>query len=1127
MTKRKPNQKRTLRKSNGGPQQQQPSSNQHTGPSQSNPTPHRSPIPQSTRYNVNGHLNRSNSSPAIAHNDNSQICLEWSEVIVKNGEMPARRGFHSCTCVGDKLYIIGGDAQSTFFSDVYTFNIVPQRWDHDERPLGNPRTGHTCVHFEGCLYLFGGKQSKILSNGSKQESYLSDLLVYDIARREWTKAESNIKLVPRGAHSCSVIESQKRMYIFGGLTPAYGNSVQSKTVDLEYLNSICVYDFEGKQWLKLRCKGDIPPMRAGHASCVVGEYIYVFGGRKGSNLLQDFYVLDTSKLTWKKIYQKNPPSTRAGHSMCYYPKGHSIILWGGGDWGRFFDDIWTFDVSDFRTTGEWQLQTAKASPTAPGARFWHTSVIHKDAMYIFGGGNKTNLFNDLFVLNLTPLAKSESARAKHIHKRAFSQPFSTIEERNEIENAVINSQTPTSRGTDIVKTIDSQYQSQKSQSTYDSDMKSHTSSTTDVVFGFTKIKTVYQGEMRILKVPYGITYNDLLERLRQEYKSNGVVVRYIDEEEDAITIRSDDELRSAGEYFQSFQKAPRFEIEIVKTQPTAPKTPISTPSSASRSKSPQTDHSDIAGEKTFNWTRGEKIGEGAYGTVYNAINTDTGEFMAAKHIIFGHVPQEERQRALQEVSREIELMKNIMHENIVQYLGVERHKNSLYIFLEYVSGGSLASLLKRFRLGEGTVRIYTRQILQGLKYLHEHEIVHRDIKGANILVSTSGVIKLADFGHSRVLEKSDASMSLRSQQNKSIRGTPMWMAPEVIQTSQHGKWSDVWSVGCVVVEMLSGSYPYPQLKNEDAMKVMWQIGHSDIRPTIPDSISEAGRKFLDRVFQRDHTKRATVDELLAMEFITQPVENAHHSSGHEGRVPYSPTSDRSQSEEPFDVASECTSSSEYQSYVSDEEEEEDDDDEYDDDYTSDDGMSEDDDTSTFESYVSDEDVSDDDDVHSGNASFEDQHANIADAQESLASIEKQMQNLRINKMLVPATRMASPTQPRRLFNTPNLTNMRSQALSEQLRQIRPLEIPKTRMVPSARMIPHAYGQPGRLPSFPMHQYTPPTTTTTMNAQQTSKEASEAEIIAYLDTVEQQKPRFSHENSLQQHQQHHHQQERKS
>jgi len=140
------------------------------------------------------------------------------------------------------------------------------------------------------------------------------------------------------------------------------------------------------------------------------------------------------------------------------------------------------------------------------------------------------------------------------------------------------------------------------------------------------------------------------------------------------------------------------------------------------------------------------------------------------------------------LKEEIRTFSQHKHLHLVQYLGVQITDDSFNIFMEYVAGGSLATLLQHFgALSEPTVRNYTDQILRGLEFLHDNNIVHRDIKGANILIDNRGIVKLADFGAATRLE-SIASASML----KSVRGTPYWMAPEVIKQSGHGLKCDIW-----------------------------------------------------------------------------------------------------------------------------------------------------------------------------------------------------------------------------------------------------------------------------------------------------------------------------------------------
>ena len=147
------------------------------------------------------------------------------------------------------------------------------------------------------------------------------------------------------------------------------------------------------------------------------------------------------------------------------------------------------------------------------------------------------------------------------------------------------------------------------------------------------------------------------------------------------------------------------------------------------------------------WKKGELIGAGAYGRVFMGMNELTGGLIAIKEMVF----TQDNEKEMKSLQREVSLMRKFAHPNIVAYLGTEvGDANTLYIFTEWVPGGSLQSLLNKFgRFKESVVQNYTLQMLKGLKYLHENGVVHRDIKGSNILVDDRGNVKLCDFGASK------------------------------------------------------------------------------------------------------------------------------------------------------------------------------------------------------------------------------------------------------------------------------------------------------------------------------------------------------------------------------------------
>ncbi|KAF9624020.1 hypothetical protein IFM89_007718 [Coptis chinensis] len=209
--------------------------------------------------------------------------------------------------------------------------------------------------------------------------------------------------------------------------------------------------------------------------------------------------------------------------------------------------------------------------------------------------------------------------------------------------------------------------------------------------------------------------------------------------------------------------------------------------------------------------------------------------------------------------QEIDLLKNLNHKNIVKYLGSLKTKTHLHIILEYVENGSLANIIKPNKFGpfpESLVAFYISQVLEGLVYLHEQGVIHRDIKGANILITKEGLVKLADFGVATKLTEADVN-------THSVVGTPYWMAPEVIEMSGVCAASDVWSVGCTVIELLTCVPPYYDLQPMPALFRIVQDEH----PPISDSLSPDITDFLRQCFKKDARQRPDAKALLLHPWI--------------------------------------------------------------------------------------------------------------------------------------------------------------------------------------------------------------------------------------------------------------------
>ena len=264
---------------------------------------------------------------------------------------------------------------------------------------------------------------------------------------------------------------------------------------------------------------------------------------------------------------------------------------------------------------------------------------------------------------------------------------------------------------------------------------------------------------------------------------------------------------------------------------------------------------------TKKWKAGGILGSGRLGNVVRAMDVKTGEMFAVKRLFYD--PSNESQVAfLQGLEKEVQILQKLAHPNIVKFLGSECSTDSLYLYLEYLPGKSLAALIGEVgALPEHLVKLYLRDILAGLKYLHEHGVVHRDLKGANLLMDEDGRVHLADFGCSSQLDASSSHSDVLT----SLKGSLPWMAPEVIQQNGYGRKADIWSVGCVAIELLSGKPPWQEFENQ--LQAIVRIGLSADLPDMPAGISAEASDFLFQCIQRNPKQRPTARELLCHPFI--------------------------------------------------------------------------------------------------------------------------------------------------------------------------------------------------------------------------------------------------------------------
>ena len=546
-----------------------------------------------------------------------------------------------------------------------------------------------------------------------------------------------------------------------------------------------------------------------------------------------------------------------------------------------------------------------------------TVEAHRAAVSPMRGNNRQTSYHD------SEKEKAEQNIERRKEQRGRSAGRKTLFDREKSENHILEKKRH--EHFDKKATFDSRDSQRRSRSTTRFRKKEEPSKS----FQSLRLKCKRGQEIRLVVIDERMTFENLQRRLDADY-GFPVTLRYEDDEGDKIILSSENDLRElirhqCGTVVVHIEPKPgshnTFSDALMEPTPSNPATQLdpivcqqtsTAQFSAQVSTSESANHTTVSHDRhkllhpiaakqndvtennnvslstnasrreqsppkhnSIRWQRGEVLGAGAFGTVYLGLRTDTGQLMAVKQLCRDEVSAKE----LAVLENEIEMLKDLQHANIVQYIGTERKEDSLCIFLEYVPGGSLKRLLNRFGpLEEGVVRLYTRQILRGLEYLHSNGIAHRDIKGGNVLVGNNGIVKLADFGASKRLSQLsviDTSSSLNGTGARGMKGTPLWMAPEVARsektTAKGWKKADIWSVACTVIEMLTANPPWPDCG--DPMVALYQLAYENQAPPLPDDMSPIARDFFNQCFRSDPDRRPDVTSLLLHPFVSQIPSN--------------------------------------------------------------------------------------------------------------------------------------------------------------------------------------------------------------------------------------------------------------
>ncbi|KAJ3677259.1 hypothetical protein LUZ60_002983 [Juncus effusus] len=257
-----------------------------------------------------------------------------------------------------------------------------------------------------------------------------------------------------------------------------------------------------------------------------------------------------------------------------------------------------------------------------------------------------------------------------------------------------------------------------------------------------------------------------------------------------------------------------------------------------------------------------KLGTGSTGTVSLCSDPISGRLLAVKSAEIS---------LSSPLKNEFEILSSLNSPHIISTFGSYTTASHYHLLLDFAPNGSLYNLIGR--LEEGIIRLYTRDILLGLQYIHSNSVVHGDIKSQNILIGSDGHAKISDFGSSIRICNDKSS-------NISFSGTPAFMAPELARGEEWGLEADTWALGCTVLEMATGKAPWSDvIKDQEVMSAIYRIGFcSESMLEIPNWLSEEAKDFLKKCLKRDPNERWTAEMLLGHPFVSSKRDGDDSSS---------------------------------------------------------------------------------------------------------------------------------------------------------------------------------------------------------------------------------------------------------
>eukprot|EP01104_Vermistella_antarctica_P012772 TRINITY_DN375_c0_g2_i1.p1 TRINITY_DN375_c0_g2~~TRINITY_DN375_c0_g2_i1.p1 ORF type:complete len:1031 (-),score=222.49 TRINITY_DN375_c0_g2_i1:26-2911(-) len=673
------------------------------------------------------------------------------------------------------------------------------------------------------------------------------------------KTDHLIKPPCRGWHTLTPLD-ENAFLLFGGRN------------ELGLCGDLYLLDAVKWAWTRPLLNGTAPCKRYQHTATLADRDLYVVGGFDTRFLLGDVFTLNIDRLEWKSIEKRGTFDARAGHTTNFVDNKLYVVGGKVRD-GKYANDVSIFDIA----TQTWVRPSVGG--TAPSPRAFHSTVTVGTYLYVFGGRTDVAVHKDLFMFDTLTASWSKVSCSGSAPSARYGHSAVLLEEKYVV---LFGGSSPTTQfgETFAFDTENKSWHNLKCISPLTKAMPVPSSQHTAVVGSgskmyifagvrqqFTKAKrdirihTTYLEDLLIL-YHFDKALHDLNDARPNKPRFGGALGRALSQrssDDDGKVINSPKRVRSKqkdGMFARAFTSLGGRKGEKGEGGLSAVGLPMRVVHKV---------HID----QDFNWTGGDpdevfrlehKLGEGAFGSVYRASLRATDAVFAIKMISGDGIDHEE-------IEKEIEILKQCSHANVVGYYGTAKKDNALWILMDFCALGSIKDMMDttQITLTEQEIAVVCAQSLRGLVYLHAMNVIHRDVKAANILLTEDGQVKIADFGVSEQL--SDASAD-----TEGIAGSPYWMAPEVSMKKPWDGKADVWSLGITVIELAEGHPPNHDIHPMIAMRMV--ISHDP--PTLENEAAwgEDMKDFVAKCLVKDPNDRPDAIELMMHPFVTGTPKSA-------------------------------------------------------------------------------------------------------------------------------------------------------------------------------------------------------------------------------------------------------------